>query len=143
VEFKKVQTQRFKIHCLAQGMTEYVPVNFQDQYFSVLNCYLQSVLLDYRFRLPESKTSRHLPVKGEKPKGGSHKAEPHQSESVAHFFFSDEQGSLPSTLDLREVDLIYNDYIRVMTIMFEKLKNNYNTFAKRFLSEEERTKFNV
>jgi len=30
VEFKLVQTQKFKIHCLAQGMTEFVPVNFQD-----------------------------------------------------------------------------------------------------------------
>ena len=36
---------------LAQGMTEFVPVNFQDQYFSILNCYIQSVLLDYRFRV--------------------------------------------------------------------------------------------
>ena len=28
VEFKLVQTQRFRIHCLAQGLTEFVPVNF-------------------------------------------------------------------------------------------------------------------
>ena len=32
-------------------MTEFIPVNFQDQYFSILNCYVQSVLLDYRFRV--------------------------------------------------------------------------------------------
>jgi hypothetical protein len=32
-------------------MSEFVPVNFQDQYFSILNCYVQSVLIDYRFRL--------------------------------------------------------------------------------------------
>ena len=36
---------------MAQGMTEFVPVNFQDQYFSILNCYIQTVLLDYRFRV--------------------------------------------------------------------------------------------
>ena len=36
---------------MAQGMAEFVPVNFQDQYFSILNCYIQSVLLDYRFRV--------------------------------------------------------------------------------------------
>ena len=47
------------------------------------------------------------------------------------------------TLDLREVDLIYNDYIRVLTIMFEKLKANYNTFVNRFLNEEEREKYCV
>lgn len=56
-------------------------------------------------------------------------------ESIAHFFFADESGVLPASLDLREVDLIYNDYIRVMTIMYEKLKNTYNTFVNRFLSE--------
>ena len=57
---------------------------------------------------------------------------------MAHFFFADEDGQLPRTIDLREVDLIYNDYIRVMTIMYEKLKNNYNIFVERFLTEEER-----
>jgi len=46
-------------------------------------------------------------------------------------------------LDLREVDLIYNDYIRVMTVMFEKLKTTYNTFVNRFLNEEQRRVHNV
>jgi hypothetical protein len=57
-------------------------------------------------------------------------------ETITHYFFADENGNLPNQLDLREVDLIYNDYIRVMTIMFEKLKNTYNKFVNRFLSEE-------
>ena len=59
-------------------------------------------------------------------------------ESIAHYFFSDEKGNLPSSLDLREVDMIYNDYIRVLTIMYEKLKNTYNTFVNRFLTEEQK-----
>jgi hypothetical protein len=46
-------------------------------------------------------------------------------------------------LDLREVDLIYNDYIRVMTVMFEKLKTSYNTFVNRFLTDEQRRANNV
>lgn len=57
-------------------------------------------------------------------------------DSVAHYFFADEYGHLPLSLDLREVDMIYNDYIRVLTIMYEKLKNTYNTFVCRFLTEE-------
>ena len=61
-----------------------------------------------------------------------------KSESIAHFFFGDEYGELPDQLELREVDLIYNDYIRVMTIMYEKLKNTHNTFVNRFLSEKEK-----
>lgn len=57
--------------------------------------------------------------------------------------FADERGELPSQLDLREVDLIYNDYVRVLTIMHEKLKNTYNTFVNRFLTEQERKDYNI
>lgn len=32
-------------------MSEFVPITFDEQYFSVLNCYVQAVLLDFRFRL--------------------------------------------------------------------------------------------
>mmetsp|Transcript_23201 Transcript_23201/g.22712 ORF Transcript_23201/g.22712 Transcript_23201/m.22712 type:complete len:136 (-) Transcript_23201:361-768(-) len=49
--FKSVSMQKFKIQRLPQGMSEFVPITFEDQYFSVLNCYVQSVLLDFRFRL--------------------------------------------------------------------------------------------
>lgn len=66
-----------------------------------------------------------------------------KSESIAHFFFADEYGELPDQLELREVDLIYNDYIRVMTIMYEKLKNTHNTFVNRFLSDKEKKQYNI
>ena len=49
--------------------------------------------------------------------------------------FANERNDLPVQLDLREVDLIYNDYVRVMTVMYERLKNTYNTFVNRFLTE--------
>ena len=42
---------------------------------------------------------------------------PFQAQTVADFFFADETGSLPEVLNFKEVDLIYNDYIRVMTCM--------------------------
>mmetsp|Transcript_19579 Transcript_19579/g.14285 ORF Transcript_19579/g.14285 Transcript_19579/m.14285 type:complete len:84 (+) Transcript_19579:492-743(+) len=32
-------------------MSEFVPVTFEDQYFSLLKMHVQSVLLDFRFRL--------------------------------------------------------------------------------------------
>ena len=62
-----------------------------------------------------------------------------ETKTVADFFFSDENGNLPQMIDLREVDLIYNDYVRVLTIMYEKLKTTHNTFINRFLTEQERT----
>jgi hypothetical protein len=35
--FKSVSLQKFKIHKLAQGISEFVPVVFEDQYYSQLN----------------------------------------------------------------------------------------------------------
>ncbi|MFS8159410.1 MAG: protein FAM135 [Candidatus Roizmanbacteria bacterium] len=54
--FKSVATQKFKIQKLAQGLSEFVPIIFEDQYFSVLNCHVQSVLLDFRFRMVSFKS---------------------------------------------------------------------------------------
>jgi hypothetical protein len=48
--------QKFKIQKLAQGLSEFVPIIFEDQYFSVLNCHVQSVLLDFRFRMVSFKS---------------------------------------------------------------------------------------
>ncbi len=39
---------------------------------------------------------------------------------------------------MKEVDLLYNDYIRVMTCMHEKLRNQYNTYVTKFLDENAR-----
>jgi len=46
--------------------------------------------------------------------------------TVGEFFFADDEGELPRYLDLQEVDLLYNDYIRVMTCMHERLRSVYN-----------------
>ena len=51
--FKKVSTQTFKLRGLPQGLCEFVPVTFQDQYFSLLKIQVWSVLLDFRFRLKQ------------------------------------------------------------------------------------------
>lgn len=56
--------------------------------------------------------------------------------TVAEFFFADEKGDLPRYLDLQEVDLLYNDYIRVMTCMHERLRTIYNTYISRFFDDK-------
>lgn len=142
-KFKLVQTQKYKIHCLSQGMTEFVPVNFQDQYFSILNCYIQSVLLDYRFRVKTYEQIQQQYFESGSQPPITNSSQGFKCDTVAHFFFADDQGILPSSLELRQVDLIYNDYIRVMTIMYEKLKNTYNTFVNRFLSEEQKAQSGI
>lgn len=64
-------------------------------------------------------------------------------QTVAEFFFADDEGELPRHLDLQEVDLLYNDYIRVMTCMHERLRAVFNTFVLRFLDEKTRKQYSV
>ncbi len=39
---------------------------------------------------------------------------------------------------MQEVDLLYNDYIRVMSCMHERLRATYNQYVTRFLDEKTR-----
>jgi hypothetical protein len=57
-------------------------------------------------------------------------------QTVGEFFFADEFGELPHMLDLQEVDQLYNEYIRVMTCMHERLRSVYNTFITRFFDDK-------
>jgi hypothetical protein len=57
---------------------------------------------------------------------------------VAEFFFADDTGELPKQLDMKEVDLLYNDYMRVMSCMHEKLRTLYNTYVTKFLNDSQR-----
>ena len=50
---------------------------------------------------------------------------------------------MPKELDLKEVDLIYNDYIRVMTCTHEKLRALYNSYVSKFLEEKQRAEFKI
>jgi hypothetical protein len=64
-------------------------------------------------------------------------------QTVAEFIFADEEGNLPDLLDLQEVDQIYNDYIRVMTCMHERLRSVYNTYVTRYFDEKLRKEHNL
>ena len=57
-------------------------------------------------------------------------------QTPAEFFFADETGELPDLLDLQEVDQLYNDYIRVMSCMHERLRSTHNTYVTRFFDDK-------
>ena len=57
---------------------------------------------------------------------------------MAEFFFADDTGELPKQLDMKEVDLLYNDYMRVMSCMHEKLRTLFNTYVTKFLNDSQR-----
>jgi hypothetical protein len=61
--------------------------------------------------------------------------------NIAEFFFADDNGDLPRELDMKEVDLLYNDYIRVMSCMHEKLRQTYNQYVQKFLDDKQRKEF--
>ena len=50
---------------------------------------------------------------------------------------------MPLMLDLQEVDQIYNDYIRVMTCMHERLRSVYNTYVTKYFDEKLRKEHNL
>ena len=44
---------------------------------------------------------------------------------------------------MKEVDLLYNDYIRVMTCMHEKLRQSYNQYVAKFLDDKQRKEYMI
>jgi uncharacterized protein YpmS len=62
---------------------------------------------------------------------------------LAEFFFADVSGEMPKELDLKEVDIIYNDYIRVMTCMHEKLRALYNSYVTKFVDDKQRADYRI
>ena len=68
---------------------------------------------------------------------------PFSAQTVGDYFFADETGTLPEVLNFKEVDLIYNDYIRVMTCMYQKLRHTYNQFVLKLLTDEQRNEYKL
>jgi hypothetical protein len=52
-------------------------------------------------------------------------------------------GEMPKELDLKEVDIIYNDYIRVMTCMHEKLRALYNSYVIKFVDDKQKADYHI
>jgi hypothetical protein len=147
---------------LPQGLSEYVQVVFDEQYFSSMSVVVQATLLDFRFRLKTFKSIQdELALFDERRLNSSEKRKrkssmllkrknnlndqvplepilppPFVPQTIAEFIFADEDGHMPEQLDLQEVDQIYNDYIRVMTCMHERLRSVYNTFVTKFFDEK-------
>ena len=44
----------------------------------------------------------------------------------------------PTESDFREIDRLFDQYVIVMTNMYEILKDRYNTFFTKFLTDQQR-----
>lgn len=70
--------QNFKLKNIVTGIAEFIPINFKEDYFSVLNIQIQSAMLDYKFRVDPSDKKAF--------------------KNVGEFFFGSEPGQLPKVL---------------------------------------------
>lgn len=61
---------------------------------------------------------------------------PFRCQNAAEFFFSDQSGLLPKEPSLKTVDKLFAEYTRVLTQMYETIRNRYNYFLTTFLREE-------
>jgi hypothetical protein len=60
---------------------------------------------------------------------------PFTCQTIADFFFADETGTLPDSVNFKEADMIHNDYVSCMAAVHQKLQSQYNRFVKVLLSE--------
>lgn len=61
-----------------------------------------------------------------------------KASTITEFLFCNEDGFLPSTPDNKHIDEIYNDYIKVLSSMYDRLRGRYNNFAQKCLQEEDK-----
>lgn len=64
-------------------------------------------------------------------------------QTIADYFFADAKGSLPAEPSMRDIDLIYNDYVRVMNACYEKQRHTYNNFVNKFLTPAQKQEFHL
>jgi hypothetical protein len=114
---KSVSKSVLKVTKFAHGVSEYFPIVFEGQFFCQFNCTLHSCLTDLKFRA--------FPVVSEES-GGQYNAE-----SEAKYFFKNEKGEIPEDLNYKKVDKVYNEYINILSHMYDRMTGKF----KRYISE--------
>ena len=100
-------------------MQELTQVMFTDQYFCQANFHVMSSLVDYRFT-PNQKFK-----------------------SPAHFWFANENGSLPSSPCLSHVEQLYEQYSKLLMEVQDRTKTTYNDWIERFLSRKQQSELQL
>ena len=111
------------------------------------------LIIDYRFRIRPLR-SLIEPILEESKEGAPAKVAPPRVEkqkskngfkpkTLDEFLFADLNGDMPLQVDLHEVDLFYNEYMKVMFTMYEKLRGKFNLFANKCLSEKQKSEFGI
>lgn len=128
LEFKSVAKSTLVAYNAYQGVHEYFPLVFNENYFSIVNLMVHVALLDFRYRV--------MPLVGSK----QYKGKPVYS-SFAEFLFRDSKGKPKTFVGAEETDKVYKDYIEKLLASFEKMKNTFVLIAGKCLTSKEKINF--
>ena len=59
-------------------------------------------------------------------------------QNITEYLFCDDNGEMIDDINSKDVDQIYDDYVRVLTGMYERLRGKFNHFASKCLSEKQK-----
>lgn len=113
-----------------QGITEYLPVVFDLQYFCQFHASIHSTLSDFWFRIRPLKSLFELDDEDESFSNQNYKSE-------ADFFFSDSEGNVPSELNVRDVDDVHEAYLWVLIKTYEKQKQKFENIRDSCMKDED------
>ena len=129
LEFKSVAKVCLIINKACEGIHEYYPLVFNENYFSIINLMIHVALLDFRYRLAPLNTSNKN-LKGRQT-----------FNSFAEFLFRDSKGKPKTFVGAEETDKAYRDYMEKILKSFEKLKSAFVLIASKCLTSKEKVTF--
>ena len=130
LDFKSVTKCTLVVHKSSEGVHEYLPLIFSENYFSIVNLMVHVALLDFRYRVVPLNSLANKPWKGKQI-----------CSSFAEYLFRDSKGKAKTFVGAEETDKMYREYMGKMLNSFEKLKNTFVLIASRCLTSKEKSTF--
>lgn len=130
LEFKNVAKSTLVVYNACQGVHEFYPLIFSENYFSIVNFMVHVSLLDFRYRVLPQNAISSKSLKGKQVYN-----------SFAEYLFRDSKGKPKTFVGAEETDKVYKDYIERILQSFEKMKNVFIQIAGKCLTSKEKVNF--
>lgn len=130
LDFKMVTKSTLVVYSPLEGVHEYFPLVFNENYFSIVNLMAHVALLDFRYRVVplNSLANKTWKVK-------------QVYNSFAEFLFRDSRGKPKTFVGAEETDKVYREYVEKILNSFEKLKTTFVMIAGKCLTNKEKLSF--
>ena len=135
--FTLAATKKYRISNSISGISQYLPVIFDQSFYSILNCNIHTSLLDFRYRpLPNLLlVSSVEPEKNSKKKNNIDNKE--NIKTLSECLFEDDKGNVPKFLDLEITDKVYTCYCKAMSIAHENLIGRFKEYESKCITEKQ------